>query len=149
MYARWVGCGLLCAVFTFCQVTEAQNPNRQLNKGKGPKPQRNQDANLGAPPAAAQPAGGGGNFDVAAFTASMLQQFDQDQSGALDQQELQNCLAMLYQQVQQQNQAIAAAARQQALTGLAGRTNGFPGTGITTGNGSQGTGTQANCDQQS
>lgn len=67
---------------------------------------------------AARPATG--NFDPSTFSASMIQQFDQDGDAALNQGELASCLSMLYQQVQQQQQMIAQSAQQQLLQQMSG-----------------------------
>jgi hypothetical protein len=46
------------------------------------------------------------DFDPAAFSAAMIQQFDQSGDGKLNQSELAACLDMLYQQVMQQQQQM-------------------------------------------
>lgn len=71
-----------------------------------------------------------GAFDSAAFTANMIQQFDKDGDGALNQSELQACLEMLHRHVLSQQAALQGQAGPQGrgpgmAAGAMGRFPGF------------------------
>jgi hypothetical protein len=148
MRSKWTIGGMVCLVAVLSQVAWAQDPRQEGNRP--PKQKRNRAGQFESADGVGQAAGGQGQFDIAAFSQHMLQQFDQDQNGALDQQELLNCLTALHQQVEQQNHAIADAARQQAFMEMAGGggPGGLAGQGFP-GGGSQSTDSQSNSDQQS
>lgn len=88
-------------------------------QGKGPRNRNDKQAIHAAGEAGGQAAGHhpGGNFDPTAFSASMIQQFDQDGNGELNQSELANCLGMLHQQVLQQQQAMMQNVQQRSSNG--------------------------------
>ncbi len=80
------------------------NPAAQPNAGGGgPGQRQHNDARQQGP----------NGFDSSTFAATMIQQFDRDSDGGLNQAELGACLAMLSQQVIQEKQMIAQAAQQQ------------------------------------
>ena len=153
---KWIWCVVTCAILCCGSLATAQDSDKKFGSAKAGRKARNQGtppAEVAADPTAGAP-GNGGGFDLATFSQNMFQQFDADGNGGLDQQELQNCLAALHQQVEQQNQAIAAAAREQAFMEMGAGGQGGKGFAAGGGAGGQGGGFnsangQANSDQQS
>jgi hypothetical protein len=85
------------------QAIAGQGPATQQEGGRPDQPERGQGPT------------GGAEFDSEAFAATMVQQFDRDGDGLLNQQELAGCLKMLSEQVVREKQQFAMSMQQQII----------------------------------